>query len=227
LSKFGEHLDKIATSPVVPSLITDLDFASPGRYLLLTFDDGGKSALYVSDELCKRGWKAHFFIITGLIGNRTFLDMNGIKYLKSCGHVIGSHSHTHPDIFTDQPLEKMIEEWNVSCDILSQSLGSSCVSASVPGGDVSAAVLRSADLAGIRYLFTSDPALTPQKEGSCWVVGRACLKAGASVKVVEALIQFQGWKRELMLWRAKVLIKTGLLPLYRSYVRRTTREWMQ
>ena len=226
-SEFGQHLDKIATGPVVPALVTDVDFARPGRYLLLTFDDGGKSALYVSDELCKRGWKAHFFIITSLIGSRTFLDLNGIKYLKSCGHIIGSHSHTHPDIFKDLSLQKMMEEWNVSCDMLSQSLGVSCVTASVPGGDVSSKVLRSADLAGIRYLFTSDPDLTPQKEGNCWVVGRVCLKAGSSPKVVEDLIRFQGWTKELMRWRVKVLLKTALSPLYRSYVRRTTREWLQ
>jgi len=37
-----------------------MDFERPGRHVLLTFDDGGKSALYASDQLSRRGWKGHF-----------------------------------------------------------------------------------------------------------------------------------------------------------------------
>jgi peptidoglycan/xylan/chitin deacetylase (PgdA/CDA1 family) len=225
LFEFGQNLDRIAKSPVTPGLVFDIDFVRPGRHLLLTFDDGGKSALYVNDELCKRNWKAHFFITTSLIGNRTFLDANGVRYLRSCGHIIGSHSHTHPDIFKDIPFHKMMEEWAISCDILSQMLGNPCITASAPGGDVSAKVLRSANAAGIRYLFTSDPSLTPHKEGNCWILGRVCPKAGSSLSRVEEFVQFRGWARELMRRRAKVLLRTILFPLYRSYVRRTTREW--
>lgn len=226
LVEFGQNLDTIATSPVVPpELVTDIDFLHPERHILLTFDDGGKSALYVSDELCKRGWKAHFFIVTGLIGTRTFLTLNEIKYLQSCGHIIGSHSHTHPDIFKDQSIGSMMKEWYVSCDILSQILGIPCVIASVPGGDISSTVLRSADLMGIRYLFTSDPELTPRKEGDCLILGRLCLKAGTSLAHVKEFIEFRGWRRELILRQCKVLLRTALFPVYRSYVRRTTREW--
>lgn len=225
LVEFGQNLDMIATGPVMPELVTDVDFLHPGRHVLLTFDDGGKSALYISDELCKRGWKAHFFIVTGLIGTRTFLTLNDIKHLQSCGHIIGSHSHTHPDIFKDQSIESMMKEWSVSCDILSQILGIPCVIASVPGGDISPTVLRSADLLGIRYLFTSDPELTPRKEGDCLILGRLCLKAGTSLARVKEFIEFKGWGRELMLRQGKVLLRTALFPFYRSYVRRTTREW--
>ena len=224
-SEFAKHLEKIVLSPVRPVLITSVDFARPGKYLLLTFDDGGKSALYVADQLCKNDWKAHFFIVTSLIGTRTFLDINEIKYLNSCGHIIGSHSHTHPDIFKDQSFDNMIKEWNISCDVLSQTLGTSCFAGAVPGGDISPTVLRSADAAGIRYLFTSEPVLTPKQEGACWIIGRACIKSGSSLDVVNDLVNFKGWTKQLRRWRTKVLLKTTMFPLYKYYVRRRTREW--
>jgi len=225
LSEFAQHLDKIATGPIAPELITDIDFSRPGRHLLLAFDDGGKSALYVSDELHKRNWKAHFFITTSLIGKRTFLNLDEIKYLQSCGHIIGSHSHTHPDIFKDLSLQKMMEEWKISCETLSQVTDTPCITASVPGGDISSNVLRSADAVGIRYLFTSEPDLRPQREGNCWILGRVCLKTRTSLSRVEELIQFRGWRRARMLRQAKVLLRTALFPLYRLYVRGVTHEW--
>ncbi len=145
---FAEHLASIATGPHVPGLVAQIDFTRLGRHVLLTFDDGGKSAVYTADELSRRGWKAHFFIVTSLIGTRTFVDATDIRYLRSCGHIVGSHSHTHPDIFRDQTPERMLEEWRTSCGILADLLGEPCSVASVPGGDISTAVLRSAAPAG-------------------------------------------------------------------------------
>src|SRR2546425_5968778 len=108
---FRGHLDRFAAAPCAPTLACDIEWSRPGRHLLLTFDDGGKSAVHAADELCRRGWRGHFFIGTSRIGNRTFLDAREIRYLRSCGHVIGSHSHTHPDIFPEQTVDQMAEEW--------------------------------------------------------------------------------------------------------------------
>src|SRR5467141_1215391 len=131
---FREHLDRLAAGPCAPTLVCDIEWTRPGRYLLLTFDDGGKSARYVGEQLCQRGWRGHFFIITSRIGTRTFLDAGDIRHLRSCGHMIGSHSHTHPDIFRAQTPDQIAEEWRVSGDILAALLGEPCVSAAVPGG---------------------------------------------------------------------------------------------
>src|SRR6266496_6475869 len=67
---FARHLDAMAETGAQPQLVTAIDCASPGRTLLLTFDDGGASALHAGDELCRRGWRGHFFIVTGSIGAR-------------------------------------------------------------------------------------------------------------------------------------------------------------
>jgi hypothetical protein len=125
--------------------------------VLLTFDDGGKRALHAAEQLNLRGWKGHFFLTTSLIGSRTFLDVGAVRYLYTCGYLIGSHSHTHPDIFRALSFAAMVEEWRTSCDLL----GVPCLTGSVPGGDVSKKVFRSADVAQMRFLFTSNPVLTP------------------------------------------------------------------
>ena len=220
---FRGHLDRIAAAGVTPTLVTALDLTAPGRHVCLTFDDGGRSALAVGDELRRRGYWGHFFVVTSLIGTRTFLSPAEVRYLRSCGHVVGSHSHTHPDIFRDLPRERMLEEWRVSADLLATLLGERCVAAAVPGGDISPVVLRSADAAGLRYLFTCEPQLRPVRVGECWVLGRFIPKVGTPPGRVEELVRFRGWWRARIVRGAKELARHALPPLYRAYVRTVTR----
>ena len=222
---FAQHLAAIGMARLVPELVSDIDLERPGRHVLLTFDDGGKSALYVSDELSRRGWKGHFFIVTSLIGTRTFLDRDEIRYIRRSGHVIGSHSHTHPDIFPDLTTRQMIEEWRTSCDILTELLGEPCSVASVPGGDISGAALRSAAGAGLRYLFTSEPWIRPRRVDGCWILGRYGPKTTTPPARTAELARFRGWGRALLVRQMKVIARRSLPTLYRLYVRQTTREW--
>jgi len=215
---FASHLEGIGRSGFVPTTISEVDFASPQKRVLITFDDGGKGALYAAEDLNRRGWKGHFFITTSLLGTRTFLDASQTRYLHSCGHIIGSHSHTHPDIFKAISYERMIHEWRTSCDLLSDVLGVPCITGSVPGGDVSQRVFRSADEAGMKFLFTSDPILTPKQQGSCWIVGRICPKTDAPLAYIQKLAEFRGWSAELFRRRAKTAVKTSFFPLYKLYV---------
>jgi peptidoglycan/xylan/chitin deacetylase (PgdA/CDA1 family) len=224
--QFARHLDRIA-GLAAPALVTDIDLIRQGRHLLLTFDDGGKSALQVSEELCRRGWRGHFFITTGLIGQRTFLDADEIRHLRSCGHVVGSHSHTHPDIYRELDWEQMVVEWRRSCDVLAQLLGEPCVTAAVPGGEISSAVLRSAASAGLRYLFTSEPWLKPRIVGGCWVLGRFCPKASTSSEEIAELADFRGWTSKLLVRRLKGMASRSVPPLYRLYVSRSARAWQE
>jgi peptidoglycan/xylan/chitin deacetylase (PgdA/CDA1 family) len=219
---FIEHLDRIADAPAKPALVSDLDLTGIGQYVLLTFDDGGKSATIAADLLDKRGWKGHFFIVTSLIGDRTFLDAAGIRALSAAGHVIGSHSHTHPNIFRELEPARMVEEWRVSADILSHITDLPCVSASVPGGDISAQVLESADAAGLRYLFTSEPWLAPRQVGRCAILGRYSVKVSTTGAKVGSLSQFRGWRTAQVRRQLKVLASRALPPLYRLYIRMRT-----
>jgi peptidoglycan/xylan/chitin deacetylase (PgdA/CDA1 family) len=225
LQLFCEHLDRIGATGTTPARVDEIDLSRPGRHLMLTFDDGGKSALVIGEELSRRGWKGHFFITTGLIGQRTFLSAGEIRRLRDAGHLIGSHSHTHPDIYRDLPPDRMLVEWRQSCDRLAQILGEPCKTGSVPGGDISAEVLRSAGLSGLRYLFTSEPSPTPDLVRGCWVLGRYCAKASTSPEQIEQLAAFHGWASKLLARRMKGLLRQSMPFLYRVYVRRSTRNW--
>jgi peptidoglycan/xylan/chitin deacetylase (PgdA/CDA1 family) len=225
--RFSAHLEKIALGLAMPALVTEIELTRPGRHLLLTFDDGGKSALRVGEELSRRGWRGHFFISTSLIGRRTFLDSSEIRHLRQSGHIIGSHSHTHPDIYRELEWERMVVEWRQSSDILAQILGEPCLSGAVPGGEISHAVLRSADRAGLRYLFTSEPWLRPRIVGGCWILGRFCAKANTSPEDIAELAQFEGWAGKLLIRRIKAVARRSVPPLYRLYVSRDRREWLE
>lgn len=222
VAAFDAHLARIAASAMRPSLVTDLDLTQPGRHLTLTFDDGGKSALTAAEMLEQHGWRGHFFIVTSLIGERGFLDAAGIRALHAAGHLIGSHSHTHPNIFRDQDPSRMLEEWRVSADNLAQITGEPCLTASVPGGDISAQVLASAGAAGLRYLFTSEPWLVPERVGACAILGRYSVKLSTSAARIEALVRFRGWRRAALQRQLKVWATRALPPLYRLYVRART-----
>jgi peptidoglycan/xylan/chitin deacetylase (PgdA/CDA1 family) len=221
---FRKHLDQLAAGGAPPVLVTEIDLIRAGRRLLLTFDDGGKSALHIGEELCRRGWRGHFFIATSLIGRRTFLDATEIRQLRSCGHIVGSHSHTHPNIYRELDWERMVVEWRQSCDVLADILGEPCVTGAVPGGEISSQVLRSAAMGGLRYLFTSEPLLRPRIVAGCWVLGRFCAKASTSPQAIAELASFRGWTSQLLARRIKGVARRALPPLYRLYVSRSTRE---
>jgi peptidoglycan/xylan/chitin deacetylase (PgdA/CDA1 family) len=213
--EFSAHLDAIAAVAGAPVSADVIDFALPGRHLLLTFDDGGQSALHVSDALAARGWKAHFFITTAKLGARTFLDAAGVRALHAAGHVVGTHSHSHPNVIRALPPAAMRE----SRARLEAILGAAVTAASVPGGDSSPEVERSAARAGLRLLFTSEPALAPRRAGRAWIVGRACVKTTTSTAAVQRLAQGRGWRRLWMIWRIKDAARVALDPAYRRWVR--------
>ena len=220
---FSQHLERISNCGTAPEIVTQIDFRRSARHLLLTFDDGGKGALHVSEQLNRFGWKCHFFITTSLIGTRTFLDKDDIRHLRRCGHIVGSHSHTHPDIFRALSFADMIREWRTSCDVLGGLLGEQCLVASVPGGDASQKVFESAAAAGLQYLFTSDPSPVPRSVNGCWIIGRVCAKAGTRLEQVERFAQCKGWAKELMVVRIKTMLKATFSSLYRAYVERALR----
>jgi peptidoglycan/xylan/chitin deacetylase (PgdA/CDA1 family) len=221
---FEGHLDQLAESSCTPERVTGLDLASAGRHLLLTFDDGGKSALHAADALSQRGWVGHFFVVTSRIGSRTFLDRNEIRYLHTCGHLVGSHSHTHPNIFRELKPGEMAAEWSRSARLLSDLLGSACETGSVPGGEISRKVFESAAAAGLRFLFTVEPELRPKCLNGCWILGRYLVKAGTAPSRIRRLSEFSGWSGALAFRRLKAVARRSVPPLYRYVVARRTRE---
>ena len=180
--RFLEHLERIEhVVGAPPAILQEPSEASPHAWCL-TFDDGGTSALAVAEELRRRGWRAYFFITTGLIGHAGFVGEDAIRELDRMGHVVGSHSVTHPERMSSLPVDRIFEEWEESVATLSELSGREVCTGSVPGGSYSRRVAALAARAGITTLFTSEPVTAPRWIDDCLVVGRYPVRRGTSAR---------------------------------------------
>jgi peptidoglycan/xylan/chitin deacetylase (PgdA/CDA1 family) len=208
---FERHLDAIRAAVPEKTVAT----ISPGQNTIapevyLTFDDGGVSAASpIASVLEAHGWRGHFFITTDRIGQPGFLSAHQIRDLYLRGHVIGSHSHTHPTRMAALSRAEMDEEWRRSLGILSSILRVDVKLASVPGGYYSPQVGKSAEAAGIEALFTSEPTMDVEVLPGCLVIGRYVIQRGMgpewSAGFAARRRSFR-W-RQTALWTAKQVAK--------------------
>ena len=218
VTDFEAHLLALAdiTSEARCSAL-DLAGPVPAPPVLLTFDDGGCSALTtIAPRLERAGWRGHFFVTTGRLGQPGFLTEAGVRELRSRGHWIGSHSESHPlrmAALTDAELRR---EWSHSVGRLSDLLGSPVTLASVPGGGFSRRVASTAAAAGIRVLFTSEPEVGVKHHAGVRVIGRFTLRRGdGSIRAARfargaALARWREWTW----WNGKKLAKAIGGPAY-------------
>ena len=211
-AEFGHHLKVVnGQQKIKPQLLAeDKDTKESGRQLLITFDDGGVSAiLHTAPMLEKHGWRGYFFITTDYIGAPGFLDEKQIRELRARGHVIGSHSCSHPPRMAACANAELDREWRDSVRRLQDILGEPVTTASIPGGYYSDAVARSAAAAGIRILFTSEPVTTTGLVNGCVTVGRFSVQQGVSAEWVSRVVADETLPRlgSYGLWNGKKLLK--------------------
>jgi peptidoglycan/xylan/chitin deacetylase (PgdA/CDA1 family) len=215
-ANFLAHLDALSNGGVQ---FANPDTVAGGRYegCLLTYDDGGSSALSIGEAMLKRGIRGCFFITTARIDTPGFVSAQDLRALRRDGHLIGSHSHTHPSNIAQLDTSALHEEWRRSVDTLEQVLSEKVHTASVPGGFMSAAVLRAAEAAGIRTLFTSEPTTRAWRSGSCAVLGRYALLRESSPAFAVALANGQGGARlkQWAAWNVRKPLKRWAGPVYR------------
>jgi peptidoglycan/xylan/chitin deacetylase (PgdA/CDA1 family) len=177
---------------------------------LLTFDDGGESAITeIAGILKNLGWRAHFFVTAGQIGNKGFLNAEQIRLLRKEGHIIGSHSFSHPMRMSHCSDEELNSEWTSSVRILSGILNEHVETASVPGGYYSYRVGEAAAQAGIRVLFNSEPTTAVHMVGSCLIIGRYNISRGMPPGVSGDLVSVHSQRRltQWLFWNLKKLAK--------------------
>ena len=187
---FEQHLDAIAREArQPPGLATEwLASTSASRPLFLTFDDGGESAYSpIADALERRGWRGHFFMTAGQIGEPTFLSSAQLRELHHRGHVIGTHSFSHPLRMGGLGRAALDEEWRRSIDIIADILAAPVLTGSVPGGFYTRAVGEAAAAAGLKVLFTSDPTTACHVVDGCRVLGRYILREWSAAETAGAL----------------------------------------
>lgn len=180
---FAAHLDAIAATGRGTALVGQ----TQARGVLLTFDDGGSSAVTrIAPALEDRGWHGHFFVPTAFIGEHGFADADGLRRLRAAGHVVGGHGHTHA-ILTRLSEAEVDAEWRTCKAMLEETLGQEVDTLSVPRGYVRDDILAAAARAGFRHIFTSEPRLGIRRVEGAEIRGRFSIVAGTSAAHAGAL----------------------------------------
>jgi len=186
---FDRYLRKIQAAEVgLPARIDrPVDSALRAGWAM-TFDDGGVSAATeIAPRLKALGWTGHFFIPTAYIGRSGFMDGEQLRRLRDAGHIVGTHTRTHPRRISALKYGQIIDEWRASRDELSNIIGEPVRTASVPGGFYSGRVAAAAREAGIDVLFTSEPTSRSRTVNGCLVLGRYSIGSATASETVADL----------------------------------------
>jgi peptidoglycan/xylan/chitin deacetylase (PgdA/CDA1 family) len=209
--EFERHLqaieDEIGSRP---TLLTEGPVESQNQRWLITFDDGGVSGYTVIADMLERyDWRGHFFVTTDFIDTSRFLSRGQIRELRERGHLVGSHSSSHPAQISRCNQPQLKKEWTDSVKKLEDILGEPVRLASVPGGFYSRQVADEAFAAGVRILFTSEPTMRPMKVNDLFILGRYTIKRGTSSREAAGLASGNRQLRfeQLLRWRAMSVIK--------------------
>lgn len=216
--KYKVHLNKFEAQ--VASVYEYLKAKNlPVETVDFTFDDGGESFLTIAAPILeKHGFKGKFFISTNFIGSKGFLNTDQIKELNRRGHIIGSHSHSHPERMSSLSQQEIIEEWKISQLKLKEILGEIPTCASIPNGYSSKTILQAMVEAGITNIDTSATTTHIRKFHNASIRGRFAITDEMPVDEVMLLIKspFCRLKKNIR-WRllsiAKIILGDSYLKL--------------
>lgn len=184
--------------------------------IVFTFDDGGVSFNTVAAPILEKyGMRGLFFIATKYIDMPGFLNKEQVAQLAERGHLVGSHSHTHPERISILSKDEIASEWQTSQAILTEILGQTPQIASIPNGYSSSAVLKVMSEAGIREIHTSEPTTKRSRKYDSEIVGRYAVTDDFTTAQVMAIATDAATRHKMAL-RSQVLgvAKTILGPLY-------------
>lgn len=210
--RFRNHIQSIRSATRSKPL-TDFDPQGQPKHgtpFCITFDDGGISAFTtIAGILEEAGWRGLFFVTAGCVGQRPFMTQGQIRELHRRGHIIGSHSLSHPTRMSHCSRDEMVDEWGVSVKILSEILGERVRIASVPGGHYSKQVAQTAAQSGIEILFTSEPTVSASVVDGCTVLGRYVIQRWTSPETAAAMAagKVAPRLRQTIFWNGKKILK--------------------
>lgn len=221
-SDYQAQVASLAASGLRFPRVDHADASRPG-HCLLTFDDGGASSLGAARVLDAHGMTGHFLVTTERIGSPGFATEADLRALAAAGHVVGSHSHTHPPDISRLPAAAIRAQWRDSVDRLADVLGAPVEVASIPGGFYSPEVAASAIGCGIRWLFTSEPVVAVARQGPALLIGRYTLQRDMGTDTALAFARGTGTarQRQWLLWNIKKPAKRLAGPAYRWLRRRS------
>ena len=180
-----------------------------GKDVIFTFDDGGVSFLTKAAPILEKyDFKGVFFISTKYIGTPGFLTAEQVKALEGRGHVVGSHSHTHPEIFTKLTKEEIHEEWSKSYEILQSILGKRDLPMSIPNGYASKTIMQQAIDCGFTDIYTSQPTTKVKLFRKHNVIGRYVVHDNMTTENVLRIVTSKGTKmKKALKWHVLNMVK--------------------
>jgi peptidoglycan/xylan/chitin deacetylase (PgdA/CDA1 family) len=194
--------------------LAGLRILDPGSRIpaAITIDDGGVSCYTtIADRLEALGLRAHCFVSTEFIGSRGFLTARQLRELDARGHIIGTHSASHPTRFSTLTSAEMYREWSESRQRLEDILDRAVTVGSVPGGYFSSGVARAAAKAGLQTLYTSEPTTHSSTFDDCLVIGRFTLRRGHPPDMARRFVSMSRARCGAWIgWNAKALVKPVL-----------------
>jgi peptidoglycan/xylan/chitin deacetylase (PgdA/CDA1 family) len=125
------------------------------KRVVITFDDGCTSDLFVALPLLKKaGFSATFYITLGFLGRPGYLVPNQVREIADAGFDVGCHSMTHPYLsdLDESGLRREIADAKTQ---LEKITGRPVYSFSCPGGRWTPQVAHIARQAGYRSVATS------------------------------------------------------------------------
>ena len=211
-AEFRRQMQAIARTSAANSVVTIQQARQWGTQVpvFMSFDDGQAGAYNcAAEELEACGWRGHFFVTTNWIDRPGFMSRTQIRELHERGHVIASHTLSHPSRMSELPWDSLLREWGESVETLSEILGTKVEVASVADGYYSRRVGQSAAAAGIRVLFNSEPTSATSFVDDCLILGRYAVQAQTAEAEVVAIAKGENWHRwkQSALWGIKGVAK--------------------
>jgi len=125
------------------------------KKIVLTFDDGFiGNYLFAFDILERYGFKATFFITVDDVSKDRYMSWEQIAALHKSGHLIQSHTMTHPMLGECEESE-ITYELETSKRIIEDKIGSPVKYLSLPYGSLNERVITIAKQIGYKAIFTS------------------------------------------------------------------------
>jgi peptidoglycan/xylan/chitin deacetylase (PgdA/CDA1 family) len=198
----------------LPVLVTDAERqAGTSAPFAISVDDGGLSYHSVlAPMLAGYGWRGHCLITTGQLGCPGFLHPHHVRELHAAGHLIGTHSVSHPARFDTCDWDHLVAEWAQSKAVLEDLIGAPVIVGSIPGGYYSRRVALAARAAGLEILFSSEPKAEPTDVDGCQVFGRFTLRRDSPHGLAGLLVGTRNSARvqQWLSWNTKKVLKRTL-----------------
>jgi len=181
------------------------------RAICLTFDDGWLgNYLYAYPILKKYGFKATFFISTGLIGKPLYMTWGQLEGMQAAGMSVQSHTVTHyPLVLWGE--ERVVFELSESKKVIEEKLGQEVRHLSLPHGIKNERTWNLAQEIGYKSICTSDVSFQAWKTNGPWL-RRIPIGDGISEKKFQLIVQ----RKNRAIWG--ITITRGLKNMLRSMI---------